>query len=420
MSVEDRGGHSAAWGVTAVVLGGIAVTAWLLTVTVPGFPAWPTGVFGCATGIALYLVFATICAWPPYAPPVEKSPTGVADSPEADRALDRVDTERATPRQVVAESAAGALALVIAAPVAVGFAPESDTGTDTEPVEPVRGTESAPKPEPVPAVTNRWHHTSDGFKVPGLMNLTHTTMSHPGYQGRQTEDERPSIKIGMLVGCEKIDPSSSGSALRAKFLAFLDSARVRELVRSLTFVPPEASWRSLAGNGVRTLEAALMIGDDPTKSVPFASALFLPPTGEAMYGRPEGTATLVLYVEPQTVLQGEVPPGSDLRKWHQRIRKALTVPGAFANFLSDDLGLGLFGAPPVQFGIWLESHNKPLSTMIDTDGLRTLPGAWSANEFMGWAYADRDGKSDTDVARDIMVHLCEYRLHLDDFESHLP
>ena len=62
----------------------------------------------------------------------------------------------------------------------------------------------------------------------------------------------PSVKIGMLVACRPIDPSSSGSELRAKFAAFLDSEPVRAFVRSLTHVPPDASWKNLAGHGPRT------------------------------------------------------------------------------------------------------------------------------------------------------------------------
>ena len=47
----------------------------------------------------------------------------------------------------------------------------------------------------------------------------------------------------MLVACRPIDPSSGGSELRAKFLSFLNSPVVSELIASLTDVAPEASWR---------------------------------------------------------------------------------------------------------------------------------------------------------------------------------
>jgi hypothetical protein len=278
--------------------------------------------------------------------------------------------------------------------------------------------ESEPAPEPRSAVTDRWRHTSDGAKVPSLMRLTHTSLFHPGYGGRQPEDTPPSIKIGMLVACLPIDPSTSGTQLRAQFVAFLNSDSMRELVGALTCVPPGASWKNLAGHGPRTLEAALTAGDDPMEGVPVASALFLPPTaGEALYGRDGHSATLVLYVEPRTV-EGQIPPASHLAAWYRRIRFGLDLTGAFAAFLVKDLELGAFDDPPSQFGVWLQSY-RPLTVMVDIDGLRVLPGRSPSNEFIGWAYADSEGNSIGVTARDLLTQLCEYHLHLDGFDQAL-
>lgn len=278
--------------------------------------------------------------------------------------------------------------------------------------------ESVPAPESAPAVTDRWRHTSDGAKVPSLMRLTHTTVSHPGYGGRQSQDEPPSIKIGMLVACRPIDPSTSGTQLRAKFAAFLNSVPVRELIGSLTDVASDASWKNLAGHGPRTLEAALTTGDNPMEGVPVASALFLPPTaGEALYGRDGRSATLILYMEPR-MADGQVPPASDLPTWHRRFRLALALTGAFGEFLASDLGLGDFNDPPAQLGVWLKSY-QPLTVMVDIDGLQVLPGSSPSNQFIGWAYADRDGNSMGETARDLLTQLCEYNLHLDAFDQTL-
>jgi hypothetical protein len=181
---------------------------------------------------------------------------------------------------------------------------------------------------------------------------------------------------------------------------------VRELIGSLTLVPPGVSWKNLAGHGPRTLEAALTLGDDPLDDVPVASALFLPPTArEWLYGRDGRSATLILYIEPRTV-EGQVPPASDLAVWHRRFSLALDVPGAFADFLAEDLGLGVFGDPPAQFGVWLQSH-QPLTIMVDTQGLRTLPGSTPSNQFIGWAFAAEAGNLIADTARDLLTQLCE-------------
>ena len=109
--------------------------------------------------------------------------------------------------------------------------------------------DSAPLFEPVRTVTGRWCHTSDGGKVPALMGLTYTSMSHPGYGSRQGQEAPPSVKIGMLVACQPIDPAAGGTELRAKFLAFLNSSTVHSLIAGLTKVEPGMSWKNLAGHG---------------------------------------------------------------------------------------------------------------------------------------------------------------------------
>jgi hypothetical protein len=271
---------------------------------------------------------------------------------------------------------------------------------------------------PGPAITDRWRHTSDGGQVPVLMGLTHTTMSHPGYGGRQTQDTPPSVKIGVLVACQPIDPAASGSELRAKFLAFLESEPVRNLIAALTDVPPGTSWRNLAGNGPRTLEAALTVGQDTLNGVPLASALLLPPVaGESLYGRNGQSATLIFYTEPRTA-ECHTPPPSDPVAWEQRFELALAIPGAFAEFLAKDLGLGTSDDPPAQVGVWLSSY-RPLTVMVDTRGLKTLPGSSPSNWYSGWAFAAADGKSGRETARDFLIQLCEYALHLDGFEQTL-
>jgi hypothetical protein len=274
---------------------------------------------------------------------------------------------------------------------------------------------TAPAPGPLGPI-DRWTRTSDGFKVPALMRLTHGGVSHPGYMSRQPQDEPPSVKMSMLVPCRPIDPSGSGSEMRAKFVAFLSSAPVRELTGALTDVSPVASWKSLVGNGRRTLEAALTFSDYPMEGVPVAYARFLPPVaGESLYGRDSQAATLILYVEPST-REGRLPPPSDLATWHHRFALALAAPGHFADFLAEELGLSGPGVPSPQLGIWLESRQRPLTTMVDTQGLRTLPGAWPSNQFIGWAFATPDGGTIADTARDLLTHLCEDELHLDGFE----
>lgn len=269
-----------------------------------------------------------------------------------------------------------------------------------------------------PAITDRWQHTSDGGQVPALMNLTHTGLFHPGYGGRQPQDVPPSIKIGILMACQPIDPTVSGTELRAKFAAFMATEPVGKLIGSLTDLDSNMSWRNLAGNGPRVLEAALTAGESPLDGVPMASALLIPPVaGESLYGRNGRSATLLLYVEPRTA-GGQVPSASDLAAWHERFNLALAIPAAFAEFLAKDLGLATSDDPPTQFGIWLQSHH-PLTTMVDTQGMTALPGSSPSNWFAGWAFATSEGKTGMETVRDLLRELCEYTLHLDNFEQKL-
>ena len=271
---------------------------------------------------------------------------------------------------------------------------------------------------PGPVITDRWRQTSDGGQVPALMSLTHTVMFHPRYGGRQRQDTPPSVKIGMLVACQPIDPAASGTELRAKFAAFLETEAIMTLIGSLTHVAPGMSWKNLAGNGPRTLEAALTAGDDALEGVPVASALLLPPVaGESLYGRNGRSATLLLYVEPRTA-DGQVPATSGLDAWCESFGLALAIPGVFAEFLAKDLGLGTSDDPPAQLGVWLQSDH-PLTTMVDPQELRTLPGSAPSNWFSGWAFASPDGKPGKETARDLLSQLCEYTLHLDAFEQKL-
>jgi hypothetical protein len=106
----------------------------------------------------------------------------------------------------------------------------------------------------------------------------------------------------------------------------------------------------------------------------------------------------------------------DLAAWHERFRLALAVPRAFADFLAKDLGLATSDDPPAQLGIWLQS-TQPLTTMVDTGGLRTLPGSWSQNQFIGWALTAPDGAPAEQAARELVIQLCEYTLHLDAYEQ---
>jgi hypothetical protein len=57
--------------------------------------------------------------------------------------------------------------------------------------------------------------------------------------------------------------------------------------------------------------------------------------------------------------------------------------------------------------------------MVGIEGLRLLPGRSPSSQFIGWTVATPDGKPAATVSRELIVQLCEYELHLDDFETTL-
>jgi hypothetical protein len=58
--------------------------------------------------------------------------------------------------------------------------------------------------------------------------------------------------------------------------------------------------------------------------------------------------------------------------------------------------------------------------MVDTEALRTLPGSWPSNQFIGWAVTAPDGGQAEKTARALVIQLCEYTLHLDAYEQARP
>lgn len=367
------------------MLASFAAANWTSPIVVPF-------VISVVTALALYMCFATICGWWPTGRAVRGPSAAAVDSWPADDGQDAAGAtnELAEPASAHGSTAASQLPVV----------------TALEP-GPVRD----------PTITDRWHYTSDGLNAPEVMRLIQSHLSHPGYMGRQAQEAPPSVKVAVLVACQPVSPDSGGTELRALFLAFLNSAAVRAVVEGLTTIEPAMSWKNLAGNGLRMLEAALTASEDAVAGVPAASAVFLPPVAdEALFGH-DGRAALILYVEPKRP-GGEVPPASDLATWLRRIALALTMPEAFVHFLESDMGLATAGETPAQFGLRLQSY-EPLTVMVDTNGLHRLPGAAPMNQFIGYALAAADGKPPAGAARDMLVQLCEYALRLDDYERGL-
>jgi hypothetical protein len=260
--------------------------------------------------------------------------------------------------------------------------------------------------------TGSWRHTSDGFEASPLMNMVNTAM--PGHPGMH--DQSPFVRIGVCVACEPVSQDTSSSKIASGFVRFLSRDPGVALTSSLTHVSDGVSWVRLAGHGVIRLEATL--GDTGEAGRPAASAMLLPPVaGMQMYGRPDGVACLWLHVEPRGP-DGALAPPASLVVWHQRLRQAISLASAFAELLADDLGLVTSDDPAARVGVMLNAVNS-MTELVDTGALRTLPGAVPSSQFLVYAIADRAGRPPSDIARTMLAQLCEYTLHLGDFEPAL-
>jgi TIR domain len=261
------------------------------------------------------------------------------------------------------------------------------------------------------AFTGSWHYTSDGFEATPLMNMVHTAM--PGNPG--TSDQSPFVRIGVCVSCQPVSQDASSSRIGTGFVRFLRSDHVATLVSSLTHVGDELSWVRLAGHGAIRLEAAL--GDMSETAKPAASAMLLPPVaGLQMHGRPDDMACLWLHIEPRGP-EGSTARPASLGVWHQRLQHAISLAARFNEFLVGDLSLATHDDPTARVGVML--NTAPITRLIDTGPLRPLPGAIPSHQFLGYAIADGAGQPARNIARTMLAQLCEYTLHLDDFEPAL-
>jgi hypothetical protein len=275
-------------------------------------------------------------------------------------------------------------------------------------VKNLRGTPEPPRPQ-----TSRWRHTTDGFEVPALMRITHKAFNHMGFL-RSPEKTPPSVRIGALVACDPLGPTPSTSDLGSRFLGFLTRQPVLDLVSMMTHIDSAASWRRMAGNGRLMLEAAMMTEDQ--QEVPVAAAmLLLPQPGASHFGSDPRCAELVLHIEPRNA-EGSPAAAAGLKEWRDRFARTLAVPGQLADFLTHELNLAAGAEPPAQLGVFLNAH-RSIAELVDPGGLRSLPGSAQSNQFIGFAIADPDGKPFEAAADDLVGQLCDFTLHLENWET---
>lgn len=270
--------------------------------------------------------------------------------------------------------------------------------------------------EPGPANTGRWRPTTNGFDVPAMMQVGHVAMPDPSSRPRLPQKMPPTMRVGAVVACDPLGSSPPTSELRASFLGFLSRPPIMGLVSRLSHISEGGMWRPLAGRGRIYLEAALTGGNLDDALIATAS-LLLPDPSASGYGHDPRYARLVLEVGLWDA-QGQATPAMTLSVLHDRFTRALAVPTALATFLTDDLGLATSGDPPSQVGVWLRTP-RDMAELVDSGGLKPLPGSPQSNSFTGWALADPTGEPASIAAVELLRQMCDYTLNLDGYEPAL-
>lgn len=104
---------------------------------------------------------------------------------------------------------------------------------------------------------------------------------------------------------------------------------------------------------------------------------------------------------------------ASLVAWHQRFGRALKLPGAFAEFLTSQLGLKTSADPPAQVAAWLDAATV-LTELVDIDGLAVVPGSQQRAWFTGYAIAQEHGHDTEQLANTWLKRICDSSLFLAD------
>lgn len=263
-----------------------------------------------------------------------------------------------------------------------------------------------------PALTDRWRLSFNQIDAPGVARLGQQGFEHRAYM-RSAEQTPPWVRIGVIVACDPLGDAMGWQELRGRFAALLTQESIRGLIYKLTDIPGDAQWRPRGTHRRSWLEAD-MTGDDDAK-VPAASAvLFLPEEGGALAGLQRGCAQMTLHIDFGSVQPMAISAQFLLRRppyWRDRFEDALALPGEVATWLTHDLGLGTSGEPAAHFGIMLQARQS-ITEMVDASHIRALSASMTANQFTGWAVADAGGRSNHDLATQMMLDLSERILHL--------
>ena len=271
---------------------------------------------------------------------------------------------------------------------------------------------------PGAAFTNGWRQTTDGIEAPGIMTTLQKSVGHPGYMSRPPGTQQPpAVRVGIMVACAPLGDEPTTSDLRDEFLNLLGRPPIWDLINRLTYVGTDLSWRSYASNG-RINNGAVLTSDEKREDAPIVSALMnLSDGGARRWGQDPRCAEIMVIIEPRDEAGKPAVPGS-LKEWHERLVLALEMAGAFAQFLSRDVGVQTYDDPPTQLGVSLEA-GQSVGELIDAGEFTPVAGSPTSRSFVSYVIAERGGKPADRVALDMLRGWCDHALHIHGYEAEL-
>jgi len=265
--------------------------------------------------------------------------------------------------------------------------------------------------QPRQAVAARWRHVPAGAEPPGLVRAVHQDFAHTGCARSASGTRPPSVLIVTRMAVGPLGSTPTTADQRDSLLGFLRQPPTARLLRSLTYSDGDLAWRLHDGDG-RLRNEAVLAGREQERDAPAAVVVMrLSDDGVLRAGSGLQTAELALYIEPRDD-HGDPAPPAGFAAWYESLVRALVIPDAFAQFLRHDVDVMTYDDPPVEVAVQFQAgHN--LSELIDTGGIRPLPGSRPSDSFLDCMIAGRGGQAPADAVTDMLVRVCDHALHLE-------
>lgn len=265
-------------------------------------------------------------------------------------------------------------------------------------------------------MTGRWREPCDEDERRAMFNGARSiTISHPRFFPDSSGKQRPSVRLGLRVACSPLQPSHpSTSDIRRALVHTLSTGPIGAVVADLTWADGRR-WIPWDSSGRLSFGAILAADEDDT--MPIAWARFSPTYPDyPMAGKDPRCADLVLYVEPGDGSGGPAEAVA-LPRWRRRFTTFLDALATVSDqLLAGELGLDVLEEPTTKAAVWLNA-DPDLTALVDTTGIRRLPGSSTSTYFSGYAVADLSGLTVSGFATEWTRQLCDDALRLDDYEA---